>query len=306
MGWGKPFSKKGWGTKLAKVATVVGGTLLGGPLGGAAAGAAVGGMGGGGIKGAGTSAGTAMSGGFQGATQGTGLLGGLTRGVSSLGSMFGGGAAGGSSMLSKTGNFGSLLNAGSSIYSGINQNKAQGDARDDLLEGQERARAALAPYGESGLAANQALAAKMASGELGGKFNPGDLTNDPGYKFNLAQGEQALQRRQSASGNMFSGAALKEAQDYGQGLADKTYGDAYQRWLQGQQNTYNQYSGQSAAGQNAAAGLGGIYNQMGETNATAGMNQSNTLNQSLAALLSGSGSIGQKKPVIINGQVMYV
>jgi len=219
--------------------------------------------------------------------------------MSKLGGSFGGGGGGGGGM-------GNLLNAGSSIFSGINANRAEGNARDDLLAGQERARVALAPYGESGLAANQALAAKMASGELGGTFNPGDLTNDPGYKFNLAQGEQALQRRQAAAGNMFSGEALKEAQDYGQGLADRTYGDAYQRWLQGQQNTYNQYSGQAAAGQNAAAGLGGIYNQMGTTRAEAGVSQADNINKTLSALLSGSGAIGQKRPTLINGQVVYV
>jgi hypothetical protein len=48
------------------------------------------------------------------------------------------------------------------------------------------------------------LSDKLSSGELGGTFNPTDLTQDPGYQFNLQQGQQALDRAQGAKGNYFS------------------------------------------------------------------------------------------------------
>jgi len=340
MGWGKPFSKKGWGTQLAKLGAVGIGSIFGGPVGGAAAGAAVGGMGGGGIGGAlgggalgglggmllGSGAGSALGGGMQGATQGSGLLGGLTGGSSGLGSLFGGGGGlmsmlgGGSTGVSTggsmgglgglfgggSGGLGSILNIGSSLLSGGMQSNAINKMEDQKLEMERQRMAQLQPYNVSGQAANQALAGKLASGELGGAFNPGDLTKEPGYQFDLQQGEQALGRKQAATGNYFSGQALKEAQDYGTGLADKTYGNAYQRWLQNQQNTYNMLSGQSAQGINAATGVGNIYSGMGDVSAGATGEKSNTLNQTLAALLSGSGAIGQKRPTVINGQVVYV
>lgn len=308
----------------------LGGAIGGGGISGITKGAALGGLTGWGANalGLGGSIGGLFGGGAGSAAGSSG--GGL---LSSLGGLFGGGAGAGASGIvdlgtampwknagSATSLFGggggglfgsgrgaltSLVNPASSLFGGFMTSNAQKDAEKQLLAQQERARAALAPYQQSGLAANQALASKLASGELGGTFTPGDLTKTPGYQFDLSQGEQALARRQAASGNYFSGQALKEAQDYGIGLAEKTYGDAYNRWLQGQENTYRQFAGQSAAGQNAAAGLGGIYQGMGETQAGGTLGQSDTINKTIAALLSGSGALG-RTPTLIGGQVVYV
>lgn len=54
---------------------------------------------------------------------------------------------------------------------------------------------------------------------------------DPGYAFRKAEGEKALQSRQLASGNFFSGGAMKEIADYNGGLASQEYGNAFQRYL---------------------------------------------------------------------------
>lgn len=54
---------------------------------------------------------------------------------------------------------------------------------------------------------------------------------DPGYAFRKAEGEKALQARQLASGNFFSGGALKEATDFNSGLASQEYGNAFNRYL---------------------------------------------------------------------------
>lgn len=50
------------------------------------------------------------------------------------------------------------------------------------------------------------------------------LRNTPGYKFREQQGTQAMERSQAARGTLQSGNALAEAQQFGQGLADQTYG----------------------------------------------------------------------------------
>ena len=62
-------------------------------------------------------------------------------------------------------------------------------------------------------------------------FDPSGITSDPGYEFNRAEGEKGLQRSLGASGNVFSGRALKAASDYNQSYANNAFKDYYQRWL---------------------------------------------------------------------------
>jgi len=190
-------------------------------------------------------------------------------------SIFGGSGAGGSGL-------GSLLGTGYSLYA---NNQAQGT----LTDAQKKAMGILAPYQATGQVANQQLSTDLQNGTLGGTFNPSDLTQDPGYQFNLKQGQQALDRKNAASGDFFSGAALKDAQTFGQGLADNTYNQAYQRWLQGQNNTYNMLSGTSRAGQQAAGAQAGLTTDLGTAKAAAGLKTSDIINQSLASLLAGKG-----------------
>lgn len=222
--------------------------------------------------------------GLQGATQGSGLSGLAGRLTSSVSDAAPSLLSGGGS--SSFGGLGTALGAGYGLYS-------NDQAMNSLSEAEKRAQGLLAPYQATGQAANAQLADKLASGELGGTFNPGDLTEDPGYQFNLQQGQQALDRQQAAKGNFFSGAALKSAQDYGQGLADNTYNQAYQRWLQGQNNTYGMLSGTSNAGQQAAGGQADLTTTLGTAKAAAGLKTSDIINQSLASLLAGKGRYSQ-------------
>ena len=122
--------------------------------------------------------------------------------------------------------------------------------------------------------ANKALLAPYANGF---SFTPSDLTQDPGYQFNIQQGDQALARRQNASGNYFSGAAGKELQDYGQGLADNTYNQAFNRALQG----FN-------TGLNGAQATAGINDSIGNINATSNINQGNLYSGALGNVLGGN------------------
>lgn len=61
---------------------------------------------------------------------------------------------------------------------------------------------------------------------------------DPGYQFRQNEGNRAIQNRQLASGNFFSGGALREAADYNSGLASQEYGNAFQRYMQNDANSF--------------------------------------------------------------------
>jgi hypothetical protein len=182
---------------------------------------------------------------------------------------------------------------------GYNSNQ---EAADALLE-QQRANRAL--VGESNKAvsdallkqyeANTALLQPYASGF---EFTPGDLTADPGYQFNLAQGTSAQDRANLARGNFYSGQALKEAQTFGQGLADTTYNTAFNRALQargaGMEGALanagiNTDFGRNTADQairNAALGMG-INTDIGNINANRTVNTNNLISGALGSLLGG-------------------
>lgn len=209
----------------------------------------------------------------------------------------GGASSGGlSSLLSGSGGGGSsylpLLGAANSMY-------ANDKAQKDLLKAGANAQGVLEPYLNSGTAANSRLSDLLGTSgnttstdydSLNTPFTAEDLQNDPGYKFQLEQGNRALDRQQAARGGLFSGAALKAAADYGQGLADTTYKDAYARDQAKKAQTYGMFSGQSGQGQSAAGASGAISEGIGNAQAAAGINSANIVNQSLSSLLSGSGA----------------
>lgn len=254
----------------------------------------------------GTAAGAPLEGGV-GPTQGSGVLGSVSKGLSSAGnslsSALSGGTGGGGS------SYGGLNLAGTALGA-LNSMNANDKAQKDLLAAENNSLGQLQPYLSSGTANNAKLSELLGTGgdstasdygSLTKPFTPGDLTQDPGYQFNLSQGNAALDRKQAATGGYFSGASLKAAQDYGQGLADNTYNNAYQRYLQQNQNTYNQLAGQTSNGLNAANSAGNIYSNIGNAQANAGISSSNIINNTLSSLLNGSGA---KRTVNIGGQTV--
>lgn len=106
------------------------------------------------------------------------------------------------------------------------------------------------------------------------------LKNDPSYQFRLKQGQQALDRSSAARGMGYSGAQMKAAQDYGQGMASAEFG-----------NYYNRLAGLAQGGQQAANTLGGQGSQYasnaGNTFANLSNAQTNILGQQANARASG-------------------
>ena len=91
-----------------------------------------------------------------------------------------------------------------------------------------------------------------SKGLSGGQFN----TNNPAYQFQLKQGQQALDRSSAARGMGYSGAQMKAAQDYGQGLASQEYDKQYNRASGEFGDYFNRLAGLSQGGQQAANTLG--------------------------------------------------
>jgi len=106
----------------------------------------------------------------------------------------------------------------------------------------------------------------------------------PGYDFQLNQGLDAISRRRNMTGAASGGNVDRDAQNYGQGLANQEYG----KW-QDRLGTYNQLqlgaTGAAAtgtAGENAARGQldvtgANLLNQAGQNRATIASNQGNSL-----------------------------
>jgi len=114
------------------------------------------------------------------------------------------------------------------------------------------------------------------------------LAATPGYQFTLQQGEQATQNSFAAQGLGNSGAALKGAANYAEGLASTTYQQQFQNYLTQNQQIYSMLGGQSSLGENAAATSG---NQGIQGSANAG----STLQSGAAA--SAAGTVGSANAV---------
>ena len=226
-----------------------------------------------------------------GAYLGAGALGagGAAAGGAAAGGAAAGGAAAGAGAAAATGggmSLGSiglgLGSIGASLY-GANQAKkgvnAQIEAGDraSALEQQsaadqlklqreiwEKQQADYKPYLEQGTWGINRLGdlMKKGSGQLnnpfdtylksvglsGGKFD----TNNPAYQFQLKQGQQALDRSSAARGMGASGAQMKAAQEYGQGLASQQYDKEYNRASGEFGDYFNRLAGLAQGGQQAA------------------------------------------------------
>jgi len=297
------FANEALGLGLQNASSVAG---LGGALGGAAAGGLTGG-GKGALSGAltGGLGGYLSNGGMGEISNSLGLGGGsiYTPGSiqsSNLGSAADANflksaqnAAGLGSISSSSGGLSGLTNLvggggmGNALVSGLsalNQYGTMGKLEKQQLEAQRRAEQLMQPFAQTGIAANQELGNRINSGALAGDFN---FEADPGYQFRKQEGELALQRAQAARGGVFSGAALREAMQLNQDLANQAYQDAFQRDLARQQSQYGILAGTAGRGQNAAAGLGSIYGDMGDIRANATLGRSNALTGFASDMLGG-------------------
>lgn len=175
---------------------------------------------------------------------------------------------------------GSIISAGAGIYGA---NKAAKSAergaalnaasQEKAIEEQRRqfdlVRGDTAPYRQTGVNALDRLSALYGLGPVAGSTasNIGTgmsvFTQDPGYQFNLAEGQKAIDRSLAARGKALSGAGIKEGMRYASGLASQEFGNFYNRLAniaglgQGGVNTSAQ------AGMSTASNIGNAYSNIG-------------------------------------------
>lgn len=263
---GIPFTPENAAALIGGGAILGGGTLLGG------LGAAGGGAAGGGAAGAG--AGAATGGGMS--------LGSIGLGLGSIGaSLYGANQA-------KKG-----MNA--QIEAGDRAAALEAQSAADQLKLQreiwEKQQADYKPYLEQGTYGINTLGALMRPNADTSAI----LKNDPSYQFRLKQGQQALDRSSAARGMGYSGAQMKAAQDYGQGMASTEFGNYYNR-LAGLAQGGQQAAGSMAnAGSNYASNAGntfanlsnaqtGILGQQANARASGYAANANAINQGLNSL----------------------
>jgi hypothetical protein len=177
---------------------------------------------------------------------------------------------------------GGVVGAAGSLIAGQIQSSAAKNAAKQgnqiLSDANGQARSDLAPYRDAGTAAVSKLQSTALNPQ---QFSMADFYNDPGYQFTLNQGNQAIERSAAARGGLLSGAAGKAIAGYTSNLANQTYGDAFNRYMQNRQQGYNELSGVANLGLNSTnstvnAGIN-----------TAGQQAANTVNA-----VTGAGNAG--------------
>jgi hypothetical protein len=171
---------------------------------------------------------------------------------------------------------------------------AQANTQKQLAVGQSE----LAPYVAAGSPAFSTLGSLMQEGAQGqgplaswtDKFQaPTDVTeaNDPGYKFRLQQGQQALENSAAARGGLLSTGTGKQLQEYGQGYASNEYGNVYNRAMQQYQQQYQQFLNNQNNLYSRLMGIGQTGLQASEASAGLGANEAATYGQQGLAAAQG-------------------
>jgi hypothetical protein len=202
------------------------------------------------------------------------------------GSLFGGGGGGGGG----GGNdFASGLGGmAGGLYNFYGQEKVDKGILEAQLKAGEQASQLLNPYYQTGTQANQRLSDRLMGGF---NFNQADLYNDPGYQFAVEQGQRGLNTQAAKSGLLGSGRALKEATQYGQGMAEGQFNNVYTRNLN-KFNTENEALGNLASrGQTAGTGMGELMLGMGKNRADYRVRRGQGRNDLSAGLLDNAGPV---------------
>ena len=166
------------------------------------------------------------------------------------------------------------LAAGGSLGSAALQSHAAGKAADQQAAAAAQAQKYLEQINQPYLDLGQLGVSQLMKGLGGGQYGLGSIPqfqaptleqarNSPGYRFEQQQGIDAIQRSAAARGGLGSGSTLKALQSFGTGLADTTYGDVFNRAMQGYQanlqaqgQMFGQDFGVAGLGQNTATNLG--------------------------------------------------
>jgi len=177
---------------------------------------------------------------------------------------------------------GALISGASARKQAEAKRRAMEQARGEITSAYNTSKGYYDPYYQTGTAASNRLAEMMGIGgnasaagygSLMKDFSMADYQQDPGYQFRLQEGLKQLGRTSAARGGALSGATLKGTQGYAQNLASQEYGNAYQRYMEQQQNRYNMLAGQQGVGFRAGGALADLSTNYGTNLANIAMGQ---------------------------------
>lgn len=174
--------------------------------------------------------------------------------------------------------------------------------RNDMLAQYNQGRADQAPWLEAGRNTLGQLTGRLP--ELTQRFTPGDLQNDPGYKFELQRGIDSINAGARGNGTLNSGATLKALMGFGQGLASTKYNEAFNRNQGQNQSIYNMLAGISGTGQNTANGMANAGNALASNLGSMGMNAMGQVGTMGANAMGQIGSAGQNMANNIGNNMM--
>lgn len=154
-----------------------------------------------------------------------------------------------------------LVGAGVSAYSANSAASTEANAADSAAQLQEQQyqqnTANQQPYMSAGTSALNTIGQDQANQTgFATPFNPSTYIDTPGYQFQLQQGTNAINNSAAATGGVLNGGTLQALDQYTTGLANTTYGTAYNQYLQNSQQQYNQLYGVASLGESAAGSLG--------------------------------------------------
>lgn len=190
--------------------------------------------------------------GAAGAAGGLGTAAGTAAGATTLGSLLSNPAVvgGGLSLV------GGAMGADAARDAARAQEASANAAIEEIRRQYDQNRQDQMPWMQAGQTSLADLMARM--GDLTTPYTQADFQSDPGYQFELAEGQRALDAAARARGLYGSSGSLRELLRYSQGLASTRYQDAFNRDLTNRQNTYNMLSGISGTGQVTAGNLGSM------------------------------------------------
>jgi len=146
--------------------------------------------------------------------------------------------------------------------------RMQVEAQKEALAQQERLTAPYRGLGESAIPAYQRL---LGIGPNGQRLSPQQisqqLTQMPGYQFQLSQGLDATKRQAAAMGLGLSGNTLQALDKYSQGLASTSYQNQLENLLNPIKIGQASASNQAAAAGQTGANLSNIYGAQGQNQA---------------------------------------
>lgn len=113
----------------------------------------------------------------------------------------------------------------------------------------------------------------------------------PGYQFQLTEGQRAIDSSAAARGGLMRGSTLARLQEFGQGLADQTYGQYYNRLaaLAGMGQTAT--GAATSLGSSTASNLGNLYLGAGDARASSYLTQGAAQQSALGSIFNAAGSI---------------